>query len=723
MKIKKAAALALSLCMVTSLMACGSSDAESSSSADADEEALEAAALSLVTEGGHSDESGKEETVYVIADADGNTEQIIVENWIKNEDGSEELTDVTNLTDIENTKGDEDYTDNGDGTITWNTQGTDIYYEGTGTEELPVTVSVKYELDGKSVTADTLAGATGHLKITFSYTNNDSYKRTINGKTVTLYRPYIMVSGLILDNAQAGNVTVTNGKSINDGDRSIVVGLAMPGLSESLGLSDYDLDLEIPEEVVIEADVEDFELLTTLTLATGDALSELGLSDVTDVSELKEKLEELTDGSTQLVEGTAEFSDYMGQLSTATDQLESGASSVNTYMGTLSSGMSQLNSSVAELPEGTSQLLQGVEAVNVALKSGYTGTDSSKYGIYEALSQIASGASTISTAAEGMMNGASQIADGADQISAGAKSGYTGDDTSKYGIYEAANLVETGLASAMAQLQTNLTSASENLGTANGYSAQAASALTVIKDGDNLTAEQKAAITGALTAIGASEQYVSGVQQALNNANLDMTEVNAALEKIKAGAESIAEAADQISVGAKSGYTGTDTSYYGIYETVAAVKSGADDLTAAAVQLMSAIDTMTGKSNMGAIIDGLETLDSQSATLVSAIEQLSSGASELSTGTGTLSSGMSDANSAVKQLYESSVTIKDGMAQLDSEGISQIASLVDGDLSEIVERIQALEDIAGDSYSYSGCPDGVECSTKFIFKTDEISAE
>ena len=114
---------------------------------------------------------GKQETVYVVADAAGRPEETIVSTWLKNPDGSEELTDTTSLTDIENVKGDETYTKNGDGTITWDADGNDIYYQGVSDKELPVTTTVTYSLDGKPVDPDTLAGANGHLSIAFSYDN------------------------------------------------------------------------------------------------------------------------------------------------------------------------------------------------------------------------------------------------------------------------------------------------------------------------------------------------------------------------------------------------------------------------------------------------------------------------------------------------------------------------------------------------------------------------
>ena len=47
----------------------------------------------------------KEESVYVIADAEGNPDKVIVSDWIKNNDKLDTINDKTTLNDIKNVKG------------------------------------------------------------------------------------------------------------------------------------------------------------------------------------------------------------------------------------------------------------------------------------------------------------------------------------------------------------------------------------------------------------------------------------------------------------------------------------------------------------------------------------------------------------------------------------------------------------------------------------------
>lgn len=106
----------------------------------------------------------KEETVYVNADANGNVQEVIVSDWLKNSGTETAVSDVSELENIKNVKGDETFTQ--DGTeITWNTEDKDIYYQGTSTKDLPVSVNIRYYLDGEEITAQELAGKSGHAKL------------------------------------------------------------------------------------------------------------------------------------------------------------------------------------------------------------------------------------------------------------------------------------------------------------------------------------------------------------------------------------------------------------------------------------------------------------------------------------------------------------------------------------------------------------------------------
>ena len=233
MKYRKQIALGMSALM---LLSCLTGCAVHAATPAEEQEASQIAETADALLGTHSDTSGKEETVYVIADPDGTPTETIVSAWLKNPDGAETITDRADLKDIENVDGDQTYSEAADGSLIWNAGGSDIRYRGRTDKALPVTTHISYVLDGVQLAPEDLAGKSGHLTITFSYDNNTAERRTVDGQEVTLYQPFTVISGLMLDSKKAENVTATRGKVISTGDRTIAVGMAMPGLRESLAL-------------------------------------------------------------------------------------------------------------------------------------------------------------------------------------------------------------------------------------------------------------------------------------------------------------------------------------------------------------------------------------------------------------------------------------------------------------------------------------------------------
>ena len=181
-------------------------------------------------------EPRKDEVVYVMADAQGNTQKIIVSDCLKNANGESTITDASSLTDIKNVKGNESYTVDADGNLVWNADGSDIYYQGTTDKELPVDVSISYELEGKEIAPEDLVGKTGNVTIRFTYTNNEKTTVEVNGKEKEVYVPFAMISGAILPAEHFSDIEVTNGKVISEGDNNIVVGMAFPGLKDSVNI-------------------------------------------------------------------------------------------------------------------------------------------------------------------------------------------------------------------------------------------------------------------------------------------------------------------------------------------------------------------------------------------------------------------------------------------------------------------------------------------------------
>ena len=251
----------------------------------------------------------KEETVYVKTDANGEEKTVIVSDWLKNFSGEAKIKDATDLTDVENVKGNETYKRGKKDNITWNANGKDIYYQGTSDKNLPVSMKVTYYLDGKEISPKKLVGKSGKVKIRYEYENHSAVTKTINGKQTTVYTPFTMITAAILNTDNFSNVKATNGKVISDGNKHIVIGVAMPGLADSLNLKNTSIgsNFDIPEDFEITADVEDFQMTVTATVANSDTLSEFGLDDAGDLSELTDSLKDLENATDKLCDGSGDL--------------------------------------------------------------------------------------------------------------------------------------------------------------------------------------------------------------------------------------------------------------------------------------------------------------------------------------------------------------------------------------------------------------------------------
>ena len=195
----------------TAAFTAGAESAESASTAAQEETTAPAEqgdTKETASGGEMSSQYNKKETVYVISDAEGNPDKVIVSDWIQNTEKAEKLEDKTDLKDVEVLKGDNSFTIDESNGCEWDAEGGDIYYRGTGSAELPVGVNIVYELNGKAVSPDSLAGKSGKLKIKITYENRQYSTQKINGKEEKIYVPFVMMTGMMLPAPRCGTRTI-----------------------------------------------------------------------------------------------------------------------------------------------------------------------------------------------------------------------------------------------------------------------------------------------------------------------------------------------------------------------------------------------------------------------------------------------------------------------------------------------------------------------------------
>lgn len=297
----------------------------------------------------------KSETVYAVMDADGNTTDVSVSEWLKNEGKSNNLSDYSNLKNIKNTSGDEKMSRDGN-KLVWAAKGKDIHYTGDYDGELPVNVKVSYYLNGTKVSADEIAGKKGNVKIRFDYDINDSVKE--NGYSLT--RPYAIVSAVVLSNDNFTNITVNNGKAVNDGNSTAVVGIALPGMSDNLQID----ELDIPDHVTINAKTTNFEIDGTYTVADSGFMNDVDTTKLDDatgqIDELESALDKLSDASKKLVDGSSKLAKGANKLANSSAQIEEGTE-------TLKDGTESMKNGSKDLKAGIKQMGETLAAQNAKL--------------------------------------------------------------------------------------------------------------------------------------------------------------------------------------------------------------------------------------------------------------------------------------------------------------------------------------------------------------------
>lgn len=641
-------------------------------------------------------EIGKDESVYLLSDANGSVYKTIVSDHLANADGAATIEDQSNLSDIKNVKGDEEFKQDGD-KLTWQADGSDIYYQGTTDEEAPVSQKVTYYLDGKEIAPADLAGKSGKVTIHFDYTNNSSYKENVNGKDVEVKVPFAAVTAMVLDD-NFTNVEVTNGKVQSNGDGNIVIGYALPGIKDSLGVEDSDFidDLDIPEYFEVSADVENFKLSTAMTLVA-NAGSMVSMS-TGDSSSLDDMINDLTDATTQLKNGSSDLADGLDTLQSSLADYASGMSELYSKSGDLGKGVDTLNSSAKSISSGLKTL---DKALNTKM-SDKEKTAASKTASVAVDKEFKNGkteevAKQIYSALRYTQSEDGSVADGALYTSL-----YDGAFSSQAATTVYNEVVRQVLLQAAGQPADSKLTADQVASAIKTNFAKAAQA------GDQTYAAMYAIGKDMSSAQLAELLYAkAGAKDTLFNKTQDTIK-----QTIAAGRNN-----EQIS-------SAVETSL----QTLANQLAGACKEVASQAASQAAI---TGaESAKSTIAQQIEAVQSNGYSLVSGAAALSKGTQTLADQVPTLTAGITALNDAttkivegVDKLDDGSHDLADGMVEFDEKGISKIVNSYNGDIKPLTDKLQAMLDAGEDYQTFTSIADGVNGSVKFIYKLDSIKAD
>ena len=678
-------------------------------------------------------------------------------------------------------------------------------------QELPIETKITYKLDGEEISIDELVGKSGKVSINIEYINKSAKTVNINGCEELMYTPFVVAVGSIIDNENNKNIETSTGKVIENGSKSIVCGILLPGLQESLKLSGELASIDIPSSIEITMDSTNFEMGNIVSYASPKILDEnIDWSKFNDLFDsanlLQESSNQLEEGAKKLVEGTTELKNGTNTLSNGIETVYNGSIQIKSQIA--SSIASMENSSPKALDDNTLNKISeqaaatATETVKVQLETiGNSAKETAVTTIEGQLDAIGINASTQATAM--IENQKDAIAKKAEQTAKSAMSAKENEIFSKIQTYIEKNKntlipeekISQAATKAVGEEATNIITNAATAGAkAGGEIAEKSISSIKASSGDvevdvsnisievdykailknseeynNLDDEQKAAIDAVIEEIVGSTE-----KEAVKQAKLQAEQAaKEAAEIAQKNAENSAKQSAQLAVSqivteasttaAKTAATTTTTE---LVET--AVTAGVNE---AMVQLMTNLSSSisvvedailpyvgqianeTAKQVAGEVASSTakatakqvaENVASETAKTVAvqvtktvagntaktvadevadevkavATEQIKSqmqtllndGINPLTNGLEQINSGAKELNNGAIELESGAQALAEGMGKFNSDGISKITKLINGDLNNLVVRGKKLEQLANayDSFDSNEKNDSVK---------------
>lgn len=665
----------------------------------------------------------RDETVYVNLDSQGAPIQKISSVWLHSDTSLGRVEDKTLLDDIVNVKGEEVPEVDGNKVI-WDTDKKDIFYQGTANKDLPVSVKVKYYLDGKEMDPKEMLGKSGEVKIDVFVDNKDKHTIKLDdGNEKSVCTPFSSVVVMNLPIDTFSNVKANSGKIVSDGNNQVLTYVALPGLKDSLDLDTNVID--IPEYLSVTADVNEFEMGSIVVTVTSELPEINDFEDAGDLDELidgiekiKEVSEKLSEATGKLYEGQVAFNDGINEFTNGVDKvnvganaLKDGSAKLKDGIGASYSGSKEINNGVKSLNDGANKLGQGFNG----LGQGSVEFSSKAQEFSKGAEQVANGVSQIPEKTEIMSNGMNDLVEGTGKIENGQEQLTEGLKNS----LDAIEKIKKGK-------EKELTVVNMLLKGVEGLEA-GAQGLAKIPGAEGIAAKmlegfgkQRIALEGLQDS---SNQLISGMNQleeGLKQAEMASSELSENLGKVNEGQKKIAYGLGELSKGTK----GLGDASKQLTAGSEGLMAGANKLNNGAKEASAGVKGFT--DGAGKVSKGTEELTNGLGKLDAGASELNKGANELANGTNELSNGGSALKEGSQKLTDGSKELDEGMNKFYEEGILEMSNRVqdsDLDIDEIMETKDKLVDLSKEYKSFTSLDKDMDGSVKFVMKTEELEME
>ena len=659
----------------------------------------------------------KSETIFTVLNGDGSVDSSIVSSWIHDEDGIHNIQEQLALKNVENVKTDEEPICDGN-TYTWNAKGNDVYYQGDNEQELPVSIDIRYTLDGKEIQASELANQKGHLHVTMHCTPKIS--RVVHG--ITIHPSYVFAGGIVLDDASIQNVQSDNGKIIDDGNRKMFVFATVPGLAQTLQEVGI-FTLPISDTIEWEADIVDFD--------QGDMMmamsNEIDIQDLASLPNLP-SIQALLDADAQLVEGSKQLNEGSHALKEGIQPLVS----IYPQIDEMKSGIVQLHQGSHVLEDGIQQYVQGVHTLDAGNQK---------------LDGIVKGTNKIYTEEQALIVGASQVEQGL----------YALDQTIQSMDLQSLKQVLIQMQTMVQTEQSRLNTMQETLQTVNEQMPilqQALQALNeqiqamngvVQKDNETISSIQMILQTMQENIYALDEndplrsqfvQLQAQVQslETISNVNFDtlLVNLNASMQQMKdtmGTSMEMLNAMEQDIVKAQTllksiEQSGKEEQLDALKKAVSQLYAGSRQVRAGSESLSQALQQLQSQSQ-----EGIEAVQQGSALLCKKGEGLLEGSQQIVDGLDVFASksndltdlqaGMLALDDAVNQLSQGSQALYEGQSAFSQEGMAKLKEtfdLTNDQIQTLESVIRGIQQLNEETRIYAGSPENAIHTSRFVFK-------
>lgn len=655
-----------------------------------------------------TDNTPKEEVVYINLKADGAVKEIYVVNIF-------ELAKAGTIVDYGAYQALRNMTDTSpivyrDNTVKIEAAAGKHYYEGElKSLVMPWNVDIHYFIDGKEYSPEEVAGKSGALKLTIDIMRNDQYHGTF-------YEDMALQVSVTLDTAKCRNIVAPDATIANVGRSKQLTHTILPGTGAQLEITsdvvDFAMDGIAINGIRLNLDV-DVDIGPLMDL----------------VDELVEAIGKMDDGATALHQGMSSLQDAaQSGLADGADALVGGADELTSGTDALRTGGETLRDGAQELHEGTVALNKGMQTLNDGIQkmqdaldllnqqSGKLNEGSSAYLdamelLQESLNNMQNTSGDVSALTEAsakVLDGLAQLVNGAQALEENVSFDALKRIMSQNGLD--VDYLQRSNDYAMSQLRETIDSNQDLVGLLEfiGYD--------IAPMFDQL--EQ------VIDLLGANNAFIAGTGVYLDTVNSNISELayNAALLQTNYALfdAEIGKLADKLSTLPESMAT-LNSAVNTLVNEYQKIDNGITSYTGAVAEIVVAYSEIANGANLLAtsgqdLEDGSDELYRGTSDLLNGIVQVYEGSVALQDGTGEMKAGVVELISGIAELYDGASALKDGASAM-YEQTAEMDGVIEDQIDDLLTGING-ENTEAESF-VSKDNTNVE-SVQFVIRTAAI---